>query len=130
MSRGAVFGWAFTFRWDLYSGFHAIVQNLRSGQALIKCCFLEQLETRLVSRYKHDMTLSTKFSDVTLPSLHFRARSVFCRLAFYRPPSEIVNIEDIDQKFLGSISDVNVDNPRKCCEIIMSRSCISRKQVN
>ena len=31
--------------------------------------------------------------------------------------------------FSGLISDVNIDNPAKSCEISISRSCISRKQA-
>ena len=52
----------------------------------------------------------SKFGDVTLPSLYFRDLSVFYRSAFYRLVCKIVNLWDIDLKFLGSLSDVDIDN--------------------
>ena len=42
----------------------------------------------------------SKFGDVTLPSSHFTDRSVFYRQAFYRLVCKIVNLKDIDLKFL------------------------------
>ena len=57
----------------------------------------------------------SKFGDVTWPSLHFTDRSVFYRPAFYRLVCKIVNLWDIDLKFLQSISDVNIDNCAKFC---------------
>ena len=57
----------------------------------------------------------SKFGDVTWPSLHFTDRSVSYRPAFYRLVCKIVNLWDIDLKFLQSISDVNIDNCAKFC---------------
>ena len=57
----------------------------------------------------------SKFGDVTWPSLHFTDRSVFYRPVFYRLVCKIVNLWDIDLKFLQSISDVNIDNCAKFC---------------
>ena len=57
----------------------------------------------------------SKFGDVMWPSLHFTYRSVFHRPAFYRMVCKIVNLYNINLKFLGSISDVNIDNCAKFC---------------
>ena len=56
-----------------------------------------------------------KFNDVTWPSSYFTDRSVFYRPPFYRLVCKIVNLWDIDLKFLQSISDVNIDNCAKFC---------------
>ena len=37
---------------------------------------------------------------------------------------------DIDLKFSGSISDVNIDNPAKFREVSMPKSCISKNRVS
>ena len=74
------------------------------------------------------LTSPSKFGEVTWPTLDFMGCSVFYRpafSAFYRMFCKIANLWDIDLKFSGFISDVNIGNPA----ISMPRSCISRKQA-
>ena len=62
------------------------------------------------------MTSTTKFGKVTWPSSHFKGHSIFCKpafLLFYRWFSKTANLWEIDLKFLGSISDINIDDPEK-----------------
>ena len=53
-------------------------------------------------------------------------RSVYYRQvffsAFHRLFYRIVNLEDIDQKFSVSLSDISIDNPEKFREVNMPRS--------
>ena len=53
-----------------------------------------------------------------------------CISAFQRLSCKIVNLYDIDLKYLGSISDVNNNNLKTFCEVTMSRNYIFRKQAN
>ena len=48
--------------------------------------------------------------------------------AFYRLFFKIANLLDIDLKFSGFISDVNIDIPAKFREVSRSRSCISKNR--
>ena len=49
--------------------------------------------------------------------------------ASHRLFRKIVNLEDIELKFTdGSISEVNIDNPAKFCEVSMPRACISKNR--
>ena len=50
-------------------------------------------------------------------------------MLFYRLFCKIVNLWNIDLKFFGSISDVNIDNPAKFVEVNRSRSCMSKNCV-
>ena len=50
------------------------------------------------------------------------------RASFYILFCKIVNLGDIDLKFSGSISDVNIDNPAKFREVSMPRRCISKNR--
>ena len=51
--------------------------------------------------YMNDRRSLIKFDDITWPSLHFIARSVFYRSAFHRLVCRMVNLWDVDLKFLG-----------------------------
>ena len=42
---------------------------------------------------------------------------------------KIANLGDIDLKFSGSISDINIDNPAKFGEVSMPKSYISKNRV-
>ena len=44
--------------------------------------------------------------------------------------NKIANRWGIDLKYLGSISDVNIDNPAKFREVIMSRISISKHRIS
>ena len=48
--------------------------------------------------------------------------------AFHRLFCEIANLRDIDLKFSGFISDVNIDIPAKFLEVSMPRNCISENR--
>ena len=48
---------------------------------------------------------------------------------FYRLFCKIANLGDIDLKFSGSISDVNIDNHAKFGEVGIPRSCFSKNRV-
>ena len=81
-------------------------------QVLIKCCFQLYSSVWLENFLDvDDMTSHIQFSDVPWPSLYFIVRSVFCRPLFYRLVCKIVNLWDVDLKFLGQISDINIDYP-------------------
>ena len=56
------------------------------------------------------------FTDKHFASLF----KLFCKIA---------NPQDIDLKFSGSISDIDIDSPTKCREGSMLRICISKNSV-
>lgn len=58
----------------------------------------------------YNMTLPNTFGNFTWSSWHFIVRSVFYRPEFYKLICKIVNLVDIDLKFLQPISDVNIDD--------------------
>ena len=128
--------------------FRKISKILRFSLALIKCWFQFYLSERLnglqvnwvfdreftkslIIRDFDDMTSPSKFGKVTWPTLDSMGRSVFYRpafSAFYRLFCKIANLWDIDLKFSGFISDVNIDIPAKFREVSMPRNCISKNR--
>ena len=71
-----------------------------------------------------DMTSPSKFGEVLWPSSDFVDRSVFYSPAISRLFCKIANLWDVDLKFSGIISDVNMDKTAKFCEVSMPWSNI------
>ena len=94
------------------------LQSLRF--VLLKCRFdsTSQNDMKLGQCLDIDaITSPTKFCDFPWPSLLFTAYSVFCRPASYRLVYKIINLCDINLTCLGEISNVNIDNCTKLCEV-------------
>ena len=62
------------------------------------------------------MTSPSKFGHITWPTLDFMSCSVV----------KIANLWDINLKFLGFISNVNINNPAKFREINIPKNCICK----
>ena len=80
---------------------------------LLKC--ITHLTNKIAWKFQVDILLKQDFIG---------------RSEFYKPALGAIlqiGLWDIDLKF-SRFSDVNIDNPAKFCEVIMSKSCISRKQ--
>ena len=115
--------------------FRNISQNVRSCLALesVEYPFTNRKYLKLCKCLDIDnMTYPSKIGEITWPITHFMGRSVFTNKLF--SPLHILfctiaNLEVIYLKFLGSIFDVNTDDPAKFCEVSMIRSCISKKQA-
>ena len=72
----------------------------------------------------------SKFGDFTLPSSNFTDRSVFYRPTIYRLVCKIVNLLDMDLKFLEPISYViNIDNGAKSWKVTILRRYIFRNEL-
>ena len=73
----------------------------------------------------------SKFSEVTWPSSYCIGRFIFTDqhwAPFYRFFCKIANHQDINLRFSGSISYVDLDNSAKFREVSMPRICISKKR--
>ena len=68
----------------------------------------------------------SKFGDGALGSSHFTDHSVFYRPSFFRLVCKKINLGDIDLKFLGSLSEGNIDN---CGKITIPRNYISKNEL-
>ena len=78
-----------------------------------------------------DMASHRKFGKVTWPKSRFIDYLYFADqlfLSFYRLLCKIANLGYIYLKFSRSISDNNIDNPAKFCDISMPKICISKNR--